>query len=147
MSKLIELVEKARRENNPGLLTDAIPYARWVGISVEEHNGSLRGLMRFKKELIGNPVLPALHGGTTGALLESTGIFSLLWKSETVLLPKTINLTIDYLRSARPVDTFAKAIVVKQGRRVASVRMEAWQEDPLSPIAAANAHFLIKPEP
>ena len=146
MNKLFALVERARSENNPALLTDAIPYTRWMGISIAEHNGALRGMMRFRKELIGNPVLPALHGGTTGALLESTGIFTLLWRSETVLLPKTINITIDYLRSARPVDTFAKAIVVKQGRRVASVRIEAWQEDPASPIAAANAHFLIKPE-
>lgn len=146
MSKLFALVKLARDEKNPGLLTDAIPYTRWMGIHVAEHNGDLRGMMRFRDELIGNPVLPALHGGTTGALLESTGIFCLLWKAETVLLPKTINITIDYLRSARPVDTFAKAIIVKQGRRVASVRVEAWQEDPASPIAAANAHFLIKPE-
>ncbi len=146
MSKLLDLVKRAREENDPGLLTDAIPYTRWMGIRVTENNGVFRGMMRFRDELIGNPVLPALHGGTTGALLEATGIFNLLWKAETVLLPKTINITIDYLRSARPVDMFAKAIIVKQGRRVASVRMEAWQEDPASPIAAANAHFLIKPE-
>jgi acyl-coenzyme A thioesterase PaaI-like protein len=61
-----------------------------------------------------------------------------------VLVPKTITITIDYLRSARPVDTFARGIVTKQGRRVANVRVEAWQEDPAQPVAAANAHFLVK---
>ena len=36
---------------------------------------------------------------------------------------------VDYLRSGRPVDTHARAIVTRQGRRVTNVRVEAWQED------------------
>ena len=33
------------------------------------------------------------------------------------------------------------------GRRVVNVRAVAWQRDPTRPIAAANAHFLLKPLP
>ena len=90
-------------------------------------------------------MLPALHGGTLGALLESTAIFHLLWEAETLFLPKTITLTIDYLRSGRPVDTFARGVITKQGRRVVNVRAEAWQDDPARPIAIGNGHFLIVP--
>ena len=55
-------------------------------------------------------------------------------------------MTIEYLRPARPHDTFAWGIITKQGRRVANLRVEAWQSDPDQPIAIAFAHFLIQPE-
>lgn len=124
-------------------LPEAIPYARFLGIGVEVVDGRLVGKMRYHDDLVGNPALPALHGGTLGALLESTAIFQILWESEAVVLPKTISITIDYLRSARPVDTLASGIITKRGRRVVNVRAEAWQDDPARPVAMAHAHFLV----
>ena len=97
--------------------------------------------------MVGNPMLPALHGGTMGALLESTAIFELLWHAESIVLPKTINLTVQYLRSARPVDTFATATITKHGRRVVAARAEAWQGADERPVATASAHFLVLGEP
>jgi acyl-coenzyme A thioesterase PaaI-like protein len=102
--------------------------------------------MKFDHSLIGNPSLPALHGGTLGALLESSAIFELLWRAETVVLPKTITLTVDYLRSGQPVDTHARSIVTRHGRRVANVRVEAWQADRNTPVATAHAIFLVMRE-
>ena len=99
--------------------------------------------MKFADHLIGNPALPALHGGTLGALLESSAIFELLWRAETIVLPKTITLTVDYLRSGGPHDTHARSIVTRHGRRVANVRVEAWQTDRATPVATAHAIFLV----
>jgi acyl-coenzyme A thioesterase PaaI-like protein len=59
-------------------------------------------------------------------------------------VPKTINITVDYLRSARVADTYARAVITKHGRRVANVQVRAWQGDESRPIAAAHAHFLLK---
>ena len=53
-------------------------------------------------------------------------------------------LTVEYLRSGRPVDTFARGVPTRQGRRVANVRVEAWQDDRSRPIAVASAHFLVR---
>ena len=142
---LIELFEEARRAGDPGLLNRAIPYSQYMGISALLVDGELRGKMTYAAHLIGNSALPALHGGTLAALLESTAIFQILWDAQTVVLPKTINITVDYLRSGGPVDTWARAIITRQGRRVASVRAEAWQEDPAAPIAIGHGHFLILP--
>jgi acyl-coenzyme A thioesterase PaaI-like protein len=58
-------------------------------------------------------------------------------------VPKIVNLSVDYLRPALALDTFARGTVIKQGRRVANVRVEAWQNDPARPVAAAHAHFLL----
>jgi len=143
--RLIQLLTEAKRTNQPGRLTEIIPYARFMGLSMRHVAGELLGQLTYSDMLIGNPALPALHGGTIGALLESTAIFQILWEAETIVLPKTIDITVDYLRSGRPVDTWAKGILTRQGRRVANVRVEAWQEDRTRPIAIAHAHFLILP--
>lgn len=141
---MLERIAAARDSGDLDALVQAIPYARFLGLSARREADSVLVTMKYAPHLVGNPTLPALHGGTLGALLESAAIFELLWSSATVLIPKTITITVDYMRSARPVDTHARGIVTRQGRRVANVRCEAWQDDPASPVASAHAHFLVK---
>lgn len=139
-----EALKRARASGDWGELLDAIPYVRLLGLEAEATDGDLITRMEGKGALVGNPVLPALHGGTLGALLESAAILKLLWASDSIGVPKTINLTVDYLRSARVEVTRARATITKQGRRVANVRIVAWQQDEAQPIAAAHGHFLLK---
>jgi uncharacterized protein (TIGR00369 family) len=87
-------------------------------------------------------MLPALHGGTIGALMEVTALTQLAIASKSEKFPKTIDISIDYLRSGRPVDTFARARVVKIGRRIANVQAEAWQGERSQPIATLHGHFM-----
>ncbi len=145
MSAWMERVRAAKAAGDPSPLLEHVPYARFLGLSFELPEGELIVRMRYSDHLIGDSALPALHGGTIGALLESAAIFTLLWTQEGERLPKTINLTIDYLRSGRPIDTRAAATIVKHGRRVANVRATAWQDDRSRPIASAHAHFLLAP--
>lgn len=140
----LELLKAAKESGNFSALAAAIPYARFLGITIEQREGELIGRLAYSDMLIGNAALPALHGGTIGALLESTAAFQTLWELETTVLPKIINITVDFLRSGRPVDTYAKGVITKHGRRVVNVGVEAWQEDPGKPIARANAHFLVQ---
>lgn len=126
-------------------LVDAIPYCKFLGIEVDRKGTELTTILRFDRKLIGNPVLPALHGGVVGAFLEVTAVIQLMLEVESEELPKPVDIGIDYLRSGRPVDTYARAIVTKQGRRVCNVRAEAWQDEHTRPIAALHGHFLIKP--
>jgi uncharacterized protein (TIGR00369 family) len=126
-------------------LLDGIPYARLLGIGVAEETVAPVLVLRFSEDLIGNVRLPALHGGVVAAFLETTALVTLVWTRQSAYLPKTIDITFDYLRSGRPRDSYARATITKHGRRVANVRVEAWQDDPTRPIAAAHGHFLIKP--
>jgi acyl-coenzyme A thioesterase PaaI-like protein len=140
-----ELLASAKEKGQIGSLVDSIPYLRFLGIGIELVGGVVVGKMTYARHLIGNASLPALHGGTIGALLESTAIVQTLWEAETTHLPKIVTITIDFLRSGRPVDTFASGVITKHGRRVVTVGVEAWQEDRTRPIARANAHFLVDP--
>ncbi|MGD9966785.1 MAG: PaaI family thioesterase [Hyphomonadaceae bacterium] len=123
---------------------ERIPYARFLGIRAELKGDELTLIMPFGQHLIGNPLLPALHGGVVGALMEVTALTQLAIASKSERFPKTIDINIDYLRSGRPVDTFARAKVVKIGRRIANVQAEAWQAERAQAIATMHGHFLVR---
>jgi uncharacterized protein (TIGR00369 family) len=120
------------------------PFARCLGIRIGE-DGNL--VMPFSPKIIGNPILPAIHGGMTGAFLETTAIVGVTRELGAPALPKPIGLTINYLRSGRALDSFAKVSIVKQGRRVVAFEAQAWQDDPTKLIASAFGHFMLRKMP
>ena len=124
-------------------LLDRLPYARFLGLQTVLVDDALTVVMPFADRLIGNPMIPALHGGSTAALLEMTAIAQVAISYPRLRLPRPINVTVAYLRSGRPVDVQARATISRAGRRVAYVMAEAWQDDPSQPIASLTAHFLL----
>ena len=128
-------------------LLEQIPYCRFLGITVvPSGDGGVLAKLGFAEHIVGNAGLPAIHGGVIGAFLETAAIVEVMSQVPAAVLPKTIDLTIAYLRSAGPVDTFARTTVTKHGRRVTNVRVEAWQESPDRPVATAQGHFLVLPD-
>lgn len=124
-------------------LLEAMPYARFLGLRGEMEDEILTVTMPFADRLIGDPMLPALHGGSTAALLEMTAIAQVALAYPRLRLPRPINVTVSYLRSGRPQDVFARAHISRAGRRVAHVLAEAWQGDAAQPIASLTANFLL----
>lgn len=143
MGDLEKIVQRAKDTGDYNRFVEAVPYFAFLGLRLDFTDLGPICVLPANDKLIGNPRLPALHGGVVGALLESAAIVQLIWERETADVPRTINLSVDYLRSARPVETYARAVVTKHGPRVANVRVEAWQDDPTRPVASAKAHFLL----
>jgi uncharacterized protein (TIGR00369 family) len=117
------------------------PFARFLGIRVGNDDTLV---MPFSPRIIGNPILPAIHGGITGAFLETMAIFGVTRELGVSAMPKPIGLTINYLRSGRALDTHAKVSIVKQGRRIVAFEAQAWQDDATKPIASAFGHFMLR---
>ena len=154
-------VIKQRRDAALNALVCGIPYSQFLGIEFDRRGDELTAVMPFQDKLIGNPLLPALHGGATAAFLEVTAIIGLSWsmlwneietgkldpddlaQGKLPRLPKTIDFTVDYLRSGLPRDAYARAQVARSGRRYASVHVEAWQDNRARPFAQASGHFLM----
>jgi len=120
------------------------PFARFLGIRVREDGGLV---MPFSERIIGNPMLPAIHGGMTGAFLETAAIVGVTQELGVAAPPKPIGLTVNYLRSGRALDSHARVSIVKQGRRVVAFEAQAWQDDPAKPIASAFGHFMLRQTP
>ena len=140
---ILDQLIAAKANKDYAAMFEAIPYARLLGLAPEVDGDGLITRMKYGEHTIGNAALPAIHGGAIGALLESAAIFELLYRAETIVLPKTITITVDYLRSAGPHDTFARGSITRHGRRVANVRVEAWQTVRTQPVATAHAIFLV----
>ncbi len=128
---------------DPMALLAAIPFCRHLGLGVALHDKDLILILPFTPHLVGNTILPALHGGAIGSLLETAAIAQLIWEIGGGCLPKPVDISIDYLRSGRPIESRAQARIAKRGRRVVNVHAEAWQEDATKPIASLRGHFLL----
>ena len=127
-------------------LLAAMPYARYLGMDAELHGDEMTAVLPYHERLIGNPAIPALHGGVIGAFMEITAVAQLALAEGMARQPKPIGVSVDYLRSGRPRHTYARAEIKRMGRRVANVRVEAWQESRAAPIAALHGHFLVTPQ-
>ena len=79
-------------------LLDRLPYARFLGLTTLSEGQTLTVTMPFDVKLVGNPVLPALHGGSTAAMLELTAVAQVADLYPRLQLPRPINVTVAYLR-------------------------------------------------
>jgi len=162
MSRRPEPVQviKQRRDAALQKLIGGVPYIQLLGIQFDRRGDELTAVLPFSEKLIGNPMLPAIHGGVTAAFLEVTAIIELSWAmlwdemensppadfqigEAPLRLPKTIDFTVDYLRSGLPRDAYARARINRSGRRYASVHVEGWQDNRSRLFAQATGHFLM----
>lgn len=123
-----------------------IPFVQTLGMRCEILGDEMTTILPFQDKLIGNVTIRALHGGAIASFLELTAMLQVYLVSDLPRPPKPINLTIDYLRQGHAKDLYARAVVLKLGRRMASVRAEAWQQNRAEPVSAIVAHFLVAAE-
>lgn len=154
-------IVRQRRDEALKVLVEGVPYIRFLGIRFDRRGDELTAVMPFDEKLIGNPILPALHGGATAAFLEVTAIVVLSWSRawehmengtrevdgwdpcHLPKMPKTIDFTVDYLRSGLPRDAYARALINRSGRRYASVHVEGWQDNRARLFAQGTGHFVM----
>ena len=129
----------------PELKVELTPYADAIGIAVDGVESGVPVLrVEFSDAVQGRP--GALHGGAISGLLETAGYALLrgaLADGARAAAMKPINLTVQFLASGKPRPTFAKARIVKLGRRTANLSVEAWQDDPARPIASAVMNVMV----
>ena len=141
--KLADVIQREPNAQTLALWLTKVPYAVFLGIRAELHDNDILFILPQDEKLVGNPSLPALHGGVVGAFMEQAAAFHLIAKMPKPVLPKIINFSLDYLRPARLCNTYAQCNLTRQGRLIANVTITAWQEHREQPNAIARAHFLL----
>jgi acyl-coenzyme A thioesterase PaaI-like protein len=129
----------------PQKVIETLPFARFLNVSLKLCGDELTMTLPYRPELIGNPIIPALHGGVIGAFMEMTAMAQLAYKENFDHFPKPINSTVQYLRTGKAQDTFARARLNRVGRTIANIEVAAWQDEINAPIANLHAHFLLQP--
>ena len=106
-------VVKQRRDAALRALVHGVPYIQFLGVEFDRRGDELTAVLPFHEKLIGNPILPAIHGGVTAAFLEITAVICLSWATlweeieagafdperlvdgKIPRLPKTVSFTVD----------------------------------------------------
>lgn len=147
-----EVYLRARDQGDAQILVDALPYAEFLGMRAIEVDGELCFHLPPRDSNVGNPVLPAVHGGALGGFMEMAAVVTLMMEIDQsklagpLRIPKLVDFSVDYLRAARLVDTYASCEVVRQGRRMANVVVRVWQDSRDQPTATARSHYVLAAE-
>ena len=125
---------------------EAIPHARDLGLQlIKLENGVAVITMPYDKKLIGNPATAVIHGGAVSALMDTCSGAAVMSHPDAPGATATIDLRIDYMRTAKPGDTItATATCYHMTRSVAFVRVTAVDSDTDNPVATATGTFTVE---
>jgi len=138
-----ERVVAARLERDPQSIMDLIPYASFIGAETKTEDNRVLYWLDKHPSNIGNPSLPAIHGGVIGGFLELSATIEAIYSLDIIDMPKVVDFSLDYLRPGRFKTIYARCQVLRQGKNLLNVSATAWQDDEQIPIATARCHFLI----
>ncbi len=121
------------------------PHARALGlefVSLEPGEAVIR--CPYRPELVGDAQTGVIAGGVVTTLLDHCCGIAVMAAMQTYRPGATLNLHIDYLRSAEPGQAVhAHAHCYKLTRSVAFVRATAYDRERECPIATAQASFML----
>jgi uncharacterized protein (TIGR00369 family) len=136
------LTEQVRRAT--GLL-DTMPFAAHLGVSATVDAAGLLLVLTGSPHHVGDATRGSVHGGVLAALVELAAQVQVAAAGPaTSMLPDTVDFTTAFVREAAVRDTYARATVIRRGRRFVHVRAEAWQQDPADPVAAGQGTFALR---
>jgi acyl-coenzyme A thioesterase PaaI-like protein len=141
---LQNIVAHCHEKSDYSDLIKIIPYAQIIGLECQRFGDDVIFKLPPKETNLGNPILPAIHGGVIGGFMElSASLYLVMFQPDVMKLPKIIDFSIDYLRAGLNRETFVECKLTRKGNRVANVSVSAWQKSRKEPIATARAHFLF----
>ncbi|HAX09206.1 MAG TPA: PaaI family thioesterase [Marinobacter hydrocarbonoclasticus] len=124
-------------------LLECIPYAQHLGLEAQPETEGALVHLPCREALIGNFMLPALHGGVIAALIELTARVAAQHRDNNKRCPRILDSHINYLRPAKARSTFAGAEIVRQGRRTSLIEVVCWQGERAAPIANGRVQLLL----
>ncbi|MDK9558177.1 PaaI family thioesterase [Marinobacter sp. M216] len=139
-----EIYRYTRETGDFSRLLQSIPYATFIGLECDQFGDDLIFRLPKKEENLGNPILPAIHGGVIGGFMELSAAIYLMMSQDSMRMPRIVDFSLDYLRAGLNRETYAECRLTRQGNRVANVMVTAWQKSRSQPIATARAHFLME---
>lgn len=124
----------------------ALPHSVALGMELEEIGGGVAVIaMPYDAKLVGDPATGVVHGGAVSALMDTTCGAAVMSHPSNPAGTATMDLRIEYLRSAKPGDRITtRATCYHVTRSVAFVRATATDGDAENPVATATGTFTVE---
>lgn len=127
---------KVPKEIYFNVFNEMIPFNKFIGLElVELEEGFARATIAFKPELMGDTRISAIHGGVISAAMDAVGgiagIATLTSIEDKIV---TVDMRVDYIRSARNTGLIVEGRIVRSGNKIITTNMQ---------VFAANDHTLV----
>ena len=122
---------------------EALPHGKALDMQVAGvGDGWAELTMNYDERFVGDPETGVIHGGAISALMDTCCGAAVMSHPQLATITATIDLRIDYMRSATPHQRIlCRAECYHVTRSVAFVRATAYDEDMENPVATATAAF------
>lgn len=129
------------------VVEELIPFNKYLGIQlVEIKEGYAKLRVPFKEELVGNPMVRALHGGLIATVMDTAGGaagMTTLTSIEDRF--STIDIRVDYLRPGKEQDLIVEGKITRSGNRIIATSMLAYHPgEKENLIAEGKAVYNVK---
>ena len=137
---------ESRNTANAKKFMEALPHCNAMNMQLESiGDGTAEISLPYDERLIGDPETGVLHGGAVSAVLDTCCGAAVMSHPDTNGVTATIDLRIEYMRSAKPGATlWTRAECFHLTRSVAFVRAESSDgQEGLPPVATATGTFMV----
>lgn len=132
-------------ETGQAYYVDVVPHSCELGLRyIESAPGRLHLSLPWREDLVGDPDTGVIHGGAITTLFDASCGGALLSKLPELRRIATLDLRIDYLRTAKPGATvFCEAVTDRLTKHIAFVRAVAHDGDPTDLVAVGVGAFVV----
>jgi uncharacterized protein (TIGR00369 family) len=134
------LMEKANQ------LVTRSPFNRWLGMSCTgADEDRILLTIKWREELISSPELRSTHGGVLAALVDCAADYAIALKVGHPV--PTMDLRVDYHRTAKPGDLQAEGKVIHLGRRFGTAEARVFDMEGKLVASGRGLYLIQAPEP
>lgn len=135
----------SRKTINAAQFMEALPHVRALGLELIEIGGGKASVgLPYDPRLVGDPDTGVIHGGAISAVMDTCCGAAVMCHPDVMGVTATIDLRIDYMRSANPGERIVtEAECYHLTRSVAFVRAVAKDNQSDEPVAMATGTFMV----
>lgn len=136
---------KDRKELYFNIFNEMIPFNKFIGLKMEDlRDGYAKAIIEFKEELVGDVRIQAIHGGVISAAMDAVGgmaAITTLNSIEDKIV--TVDMRVDYIRSARNTGLIIEANIVRSGNKIITTNMQVFSINDNSLVAEGRGVYNV----
>lgn len=136
---------KGNKEMYFNIFNELIPFNKYIGLELETlSEGYAKATIKFKPELLGDARIQAIHGGVIAAAMDAVGgIAGIATLSSFEDKIVTVDMRVDYIRSARNTDLIIEARIVRSGNKIITTNMQVFAATDATLVAEGRGVYHV----